>query len=250
MVKLSVVAPNLNEAKYLPAFLASLELQTFKDWELIVVDGGSTDGSLHILRSFKKAKVVIDKTRNIGYIRNVGAKHAQAPIIFHTSSDVILPSNLLTEIFATFQNEDCVALMGRTYPIGTSILAYFGYVGFDILRCVFAKTKMKFRPPGNFCVVKKAVFDSVGGFPEVKINEDGLFGYKLDLYCKQTGTCAKFKFNLVIRHNVKRFEKKGSLKTLLFYIYVLSNMFPMLKFLTKHIEYKSGLAFASRSDWR
>jgi len=234
MPEISVVVPNLNEAKYLPLFLESLERQTLKDWELIVVDGGSTDGSLEILRKYGKAKVIVDKTRNIGYIRNVGAEYATTDILFHTSSDVILPETLLEEIVETFKkNPFCVALTGRT---------------FDIIRWIFTQAKLKFRPAGNFCAVRKQVFRAVDGFPEVKINEDGLFGYKIDDYCKNHHCFTVFRFDLTIRHHVKRFEKKGGLKALLFYMYVFANMFPMLKFLFRSLEYKSGEQFASRSD--
>jgi len=249
MPEISVVVPNLNEAKYLPFFLESLKRQTLKDWELIVVDGGSTDGSLEILREYGKAKVIVDRTRNIGYVRNVGAEYATADILFHTSSDVILPETLLEEIVETFKrNRCCVALTGRTLPQGTSPIAFLGYIGFDILRWIFTQAKLKFRPAGNFCAVRKQVFRVVGGFPEVKINEDGLFGYKIDDYCRKHCCFTVFRFDLTIRHHVKRFEKKGGLKALLFYMYVFANMFPMLKFLFRSLEYKSGEQFASRSD--
>jgi glycosyltransferase involved in cell wall biosynthesis len=159
MTRVSIIAPNLNEAKYLQQFLKSVEAQTFKDWELIVVDGGSTDGSLEILNGFGKAKVLIDMTRNIGYIRNVGAKLASGDVLFHTSSDVYLEPNLLEKIVRYYeQHQDCVALTGRTFPCGTSIFAHLSYQAFDLLRWFFAKfgfPSKKFRPSGNFFTVKQ-----------------------------------------------------------------------------------------------
>jgi len=248
-VKISVIAPNLNEAEYLPSFLKSLEKQTFKNWELIVVDGGSTDESLKILREYGKAKIIVDRTRNIGYVRNLGAKYASGNILFHTSSDVILPENLLEEIAEIFEKDNsCIAVSGRTLPQGTSFIAYCGYICFDIIRWLFTRARLKFRPSGNFCAIRRNVFNMVGGFPEVKINEDGLFGCKIDGFCRKYRCSAVFRFNLTIRHYVKRFEKKGGLKALLFYLYVFANMFPILKFLFKKLEYKSGEEFASRSD--
>ena len=51
---ISVIAPNLNEVNNLLTFLGSLCHQTSKDFEVIVVDGGSTDGSLILSWSSEK----------------------------------------------------------------------------------------------------------------------------------------------------------------------------------------------------
>ena len=74
---ISVVVPNLNEERYLRKFLGSLCYQSEKNFEVIIIDGGSTDQSLEICELFKDRlclRVVVDKTPNIGFIRNLGAK--------------------------------------------------------------------------------------------------------------------------------------------------------------------------------
>ena len=48
MPLISVIAPTLNESKYLPRLLLSLSRQTVKDFEVIVADDGSTDGTQEI----------------------------------------------------------------------------------------------------------------------------------------------------------------------------------------------------------
>jgi hypothetical protein len=144
-----------------------------------------------------------------------------------------------------------VALTGRTFPLGTSIFAHLSYQIFDLLRYVFTHVGLpskKFSPSGNFFAIKKEVFEKVGGFPEVQINEDGLLGQKLDQYFLEWKCKGAFVLSLYVGHNVKRFEAKGGLATVLFYIYVLGNMFPILKPLLNHIERRSAEAFASRSD--
>ena len=50
----SVIVPNYNHEKYLPERLNSILNQTFQDFELILLDDCSTDGSREILKSFKK----------------------------------------------------------------------------------------------------------------------------------------------------------------------------------------------------
>jgi len=251
-LKVSVVVPNLNEAKYLPSFLRSLDKQTHRNFEVIIVDGGSTNGSIHIAESFQKVRLLVDKKRNIGYIRNVGAQFATGDILFHTSSDTYLEPCLLQKVVDYYEEHpELVALAGRTFPLGTSVIAHLGYQLFDFLRFLFTVGPMpirKFRPSGNFSTVKREVFEEIGGFPEVCINEDGLLGQKLDKFCESNRKSVVFHLGFYVGHHIKRFEAKGGLKTILFYIYVLGNMFPLLKPLLKHIERRSAETFKSRSD--
>jgi glycosyltransferase involved in cell wall biosynthesis len=53
MPTFSIITPSLNQARYLARMLESLESQEFADFEHIVIDGGSTDGSLEVLRAFE-----------------------------------------------------------------------------------------------------------------------------------------------------------------------------------------------------
>ena len=161
-------------------------------------------------------------------------------------------SELLEKIAKFYmEHEDCVALTGRTFPLGTSIFAHLSYQLFDLLRYVFTKIGLpskKFRPSGNFFTIKKDVFEQLGGFPEVKINEDGMLGQKLDRFFLENRCKGVFNLAFYVGHNVKRFEAKGGIATILFYVYVLGNMFPLLKPLFNHIERRSAEAFSTRSD--
>ena len=56
--QLSIIVPVFNEIKLLPNFLAHLAQQSQKKQEIIVVDGGSTDGSLEFLKQWTQGKVI------------------------------------------------------------------------------------------------------------------------------------------------------------------------------------------------
>ncbi len=78
--RLSVIIPTLNEAACLPLLLRDLSQQIYRDFEVIVVDGRSTDKTLKIAQNFKKKvprlKIIISPKRHVCFQRNLGAGSA------------------------------------------------------------------------------------------------------------------------------------------------------------------------------
>lgn len=254
---ISIIVPNLNEAAVLRKFLISLENQTDPDFEVIVVDGGSQDNSVEILEEFidrgnLELSWIEDKTRCIGYVRNRGSQLAEGELLFHTSSDVMLDPWIIDRIYSIFEKDPLlIGLTARTKPVSNQILCHVAYQGFDLLRWFFTKLPgsfKKFRPGGNFFVIKRDLFCLLGGFPEVCINEDGLLGQKMDPLLSHYHV--RYDLGMCVHHHVKRFEERGSMKTILFYFYVFGNLFPLLKPLLYKIESHSAEIFKTRSDLR
>ncbi|HOL42166.1 MAG TPA: glycosyltransferase family 2 protein, partial [Methanospirillum sp.] len=54
MVKISIIVPSYNNAKFLSECIESALTQTFDDFELIIVEGGSSDNSLEIIKEYAK----------------------------------------------------------------------------------------------------------------------------------------------------------------------------------------------------
>lgn len=258
-MKISIVAPNLNEGRFLFTFLESLVRQTFRNFEVIVIDGGSTDASLALLQHYAgqlRMQVLVDKTRNIGYVRNVGSRLAQGDLIFNTSSDTYFPPDLLLHVSRFFWQPErgwpgILAVSGRTWPLSSGLISVLAYTAFDLIRYLFTVAPWplhKFRPAGNFTCIRNDVFRALEGFPEVKINEDGLMGQRIDDYAHAHGGRTFYDLQLFVGHHAKRFQKKGGLRAMAMYVYVFANMLPFLKPLFRHIERKSGEVFATRSD--
>lgn len=90
-VLLSVVSPVYNGSAYLTPFLDSVLHQTFSDFELIMVDDGSTDESFQILQTYQKKDarihIVRQDHKGAGSARNVGLSHAKGQYIIFLDSD-------------------------------------------------------------------------------------------------------------------------------------------------------------------
>ena len=88
-MKFSVVIPLYNKEHYIGKTLKSVLNQTFQDFEIIVVNDGSTDHSLDAARSIKSDRVQIISQENAGVAvaRNTGIEHASAEYIAFLDAD-------------------------------------------------------------------------------------------------------------------------------------------------------------------
>ena len=90
-MKISVIVPVYNAEKYLKKCLLSVINQTYKDWELILVDDGSTDKSPQIIDNIGKRdariKVIHQKNAGPGVARNHGLEIAMGDYIVFLDSD-------------------------------------------------------------------------------------------------------------------------------------------------------------------
>lgn len=103
-MKVSVIIPVYNVAKYLRECLDSVVNQTLNDIEIICVDDGSTDGSSDILRQYaeRDARIKIFQQANSGaaVARNLGLRHASGEYLHFMDSDDICHRSMLKDMYA------------------------------------------------------------------------------------------------------------------------------------------------------
>lgn len=103
-IKISVILPVYNVASFLKRSVDSLIHQKFKDYEIILVDDESTDGSNIILddyqKRFKNIKVIYQKNAGSGAARNKGLEIARGEYVYFMDPDDWLEENMLSENYA------------------------------------------------------------------------------------------------------------------------------------------------------
>lgn len=110
-MKFSVIVPVYNTQEYLKRCIESVLNQTYKNYEIILINDGSTDNSLEILKKYesnKKVKVISQKNHGLSYTRNVGISHATGNYIILLDSDDFLEKDLLYALNLNITNEDMV----------------------------------------------------------------------------------------------------------------------------------------------
>lgn len=237
---ISVIVPTLNEESTIGNCLRSLRNQKMRDFEVIVVDGGSVDRTVEIAKD-NKAKVIVEIACPEFASRNIGARVSNGDILLFICADVELPSNLLEKISQRFENEPMlVAMTGPDIP-RDSLLVELEYGAYNFIRYFFShlpKPLRRFSTSTNFLAIRKDHFESTGGFIH-DINADGLMGKKLSEMGK-----TEFCMDTVVFISTRRFARMGFLGFNLHYIYVLENFLPFLSEVNfvKRFKQKSGAA--------
>src|SRR5262245_40639871 len=106
-VAASVVIPNYNGLRFLPRLMASLTEQSRSDFEIIVVDDCSEDGSAGYLKTQWPAVRVIQNARNRGFAgsANAGINAGSAPIVALLNNDTHVDRDWMAEALAAFEGE-------------------------------------------------------------------------------------------------------------------------------------------------
>jgi glycosyltransferase involved in cell wall biosynthesis len=118
----SVVIPLYNKESYVQKTIKSVLEQSFQDFEIVIVDDGSTDSSVNIIQTINDSRIRIIKQKNAGVsvARNTGIKEANADYIaFLDSDDVWLPELLFT-IFNLILKYKNVGLYATAYKMSSN----------------------------------------------------------------------------------------------------------------------------------
>jgi len=96
MLKVSVIIPTYNHAKYVGRAIDSVLAQTYKNYEIIVIDDGSTDNTKEVLKEFiAKIEYVYQENRGLSAARNTGIKRSRGEYLVFLDADDYLPSEKL-----------------------------------------------------------------------------------------------------------------------------------------------------------
>jgi len=216
-VAISVVIPAFNEEKYIWTVLNGLKAQTFKDFETIVVDGGSSDKTRKIARTC--AKVIIEPKRGIGRARNKGACAAYGKIIVFLDADTKPCSKLLETYYGALQKKGVIAATGPILPLEKSGKRM--NLGYRIVSVLFVKLSILLGRPSivglNFAVRRDA-FRKVGGFNNKFITYED---WDLSLRLRKAGNI-RFMDDAVVQTSTRRIKAWGVFG---FFTYHIGNIF-------------------------
>lgn len=118
--KISLITPVYNSKDFLKSTIESVLAQTFQDFEYLIIDDGSRDGSEKICDQYaamdKRIRVFHISNNGVSNARNIGIKNAKGEWIEFLDSDDFLEKNAMTELLAYSDNVDLVCCGYKTFP--------------------------------------------------------------------------------------------------------------------------------------
>ena len=201
MTKLSIIMPVLDEAANIETALAALAPYRARGIEIVVVDGGSNDGTADLARPL--ADRVIAAARGRSLQMNAGAATAQGDVLLFLHADTRLPENADRLLL------DGLARSDRSW-------GHFNVRidGGGLLRVVAATMNLRSRLTGiatgdQAMFVARAAFESVGGFPPIALMEDVALSARL----KRSGRPLALRAHVTT--SARRWRAHGTLRTVL-----------------------------------
>ena len=180
MQEVSVIIPNFNGMAYLDGVLSGLECQTVRNFEVILVDNGSSDGSCAFVASSYPWVHMIELPDNFGFCKavNEGIKASRAPYVLLLNNDIEVTPDFIEEMLAAIRRHkkafSCAARMiqfhdrDRLDDAGNYYCAlgwaYARGKGKDIHTC--EKEEKIFASCAGAAIYRRKIFEKIGYFDE------------------------------------------------------------------------------------
>lgn len=206
---ISIIIPTLNEEKYIPNLLTCLKNQSYKIFEIIIVDANSEDKTKEVANKFKdslKIKIINSDKRNVAYQRNLGANNAKNERILFLDADTKIREDFVERSLEEIKKRSIEIAACPIYPDSKHPLDIF----FIFLFRWYLRFLYKLIGFNGCCLFSlKSLHNKVNGFDEsIKLSEDFEYTKRLKKYAKLT-----LLKSTNVKISMRRFEKHGRLRT-------------------------------------
>ena len=177
---ISVIIPVFNKASFLPFALDSVRKQTFRDFEVIVVDDASTDNSIECLPQFSSLDILLLRRARPGpggyAARNLAVTHAKGSwISFLDADDLWMPNHLSVVVESIFMDQGvtfiCTGFLEKKYNSVKRIVHYRDTLfSASTFLGLYSKSDIIHT---NSMTIRRDDFLKTGGFPEKNVKRGG-----------------------------------------------------------------------------
>ncbi len=223
--------PNFNKGNYLEEAIKSVINQSYKYWNLYIIDDFSNDLSKNILKKFKKNKkikiVFLRKNRGPSFCRNLGMSLSRSPFISFLDSDDYWPKNKLSSQLSFMIKED----VSFTY---TDYISFYKENKKKFLKSTNIQNELNFETfvrnssiNTSTMILKKEIIKNIK-FKNIRKHEDYIF--KCEILRKNKNLSAKkFKYSYAFYRVLKNSRSRDKLKSV-YYMWVYNRKFNKFSF--------------------
>lgn len=275
---ISIVMLNFNGLKYLEKTIPPILELDYPNFEFIIVDNGSTDGSIEFIKSFTAIKL-IENGKNLGYSKgkNIGVQNANGDYVLMIDNDIVIQDrNIISRLVTIYNSNNKIGLIQvPLLDIGHDKTKYYGIFytvygqnlhqkSIDIKNILGAPDSLISvgSPCGGCMFFRKSLWDKIGGFDESqKFNIDDIdigprfymMGYKNYLYTRsyfthlgvknnQTGKEYSSRFSSMFSGQMRSFFKNLTTKNLIL-IAINFYIFQLIKSIRYSFKKKTPLVY-------
>jgi len=198
----SVIIPTLDECEHVTATLAPLQEPRRAGHEVIVVDGGSNDGTCDLASG--KADKIVSSPRGRALQLNTGAREARGQTLLFLHADTLLSADAIDALLTEFPSSRRV--WGR-FDVRLS----GSHVSLRVVENMMnVRSRLSGIATGDHAIfVKRETFERIGGYPEIPLMEDIAISRRLKRQSRP------FCCTQRVVTSSRRWEEKGILKTIL-----------------------------------
>lgn len=179
---ISIIIPLYNKANCIKRTILSVLTQSYKDFELIIVDDGSTDNSKEIVLSINDTRInyIYKQNGGVSSARNFGAMKASSKWLFFLDADDILLPNALSSLTSNCSDSTPIISGGFTIKNENSEIQKIPRIEGRVKKPLRQWWLKNIMPRTGNLLLTKEIFFSLGGFDErISYNED--YGFLLKM---------------------------------------------------------------------
>lgn len=197
---ISIIVPAYNAESHISHLIESIQKQTFHNWELIIVNDGSTDNTLDICLGYmaldSRVRVINQANSGPSTARNTGIENARGGWITFVDADDAMFDGFLKSMHDVSAQSDEIDIAFAGYLIisrkSNDVYTYVTgtYIGFDAIRKAFAETSILHRcsPWGKLFRRSVMMEHAIRFNPAIHHSEDRLFVYEYLLHIRGIAT--------------------------------------------------------------
>ncbi len=235
----TIIIPTLNEERYIHFLLSDIQKQTYRDFEVIIVDGNSQDGTKKISKKYQSSFPLtfhLVKKRNVSFQRNTGARLSSGSYLVFLDADTHIKRTFLHKLHVVIEKQKGLLFIPEIFP---NIRDPQTHILFDAVNAAIRISQVLGKPfsSGGSMIVERNFFRLIGMFSEKAfMSED----HQLVQEAYKYGVHARFSPDLKIIFSPRRFKREGKIKVL--YKYVVNTIHFLSKGAvdTNIVEYEMG----------
>ena len=205
-MKLSIIIPSLNEEKYIRKTLDNLA-SLKGNFEVLVVDGGSTDHTLQLVQQFPWVKI-LSSEKGRAVQMNLGAKSASGEVLLFLHADTLLPPNAYQVVLEHLKDNNMIGgSFFLQFDNDHPVLNFYSWC---------SKINLEFFTYGDHGIfVRRNVFKKISGYKNVPFMED----VEIQRRLRREGKFRKVKCG--VKTSARRFQKIGMIRQMILNVFLV-----------------------------